>query len=582
MEGEKNYGKWFLPALIVVAIGIVVWDISQKNLSQPKTEMGQVEVEVAQAYQTGDFPKAIHLLENALKLQPERNKDLRYSLIQIYLQINSLAQAREHLKICLEKLGRIPELLFVEAQICMREGEKDKAYQIFTEIVSQTPQFLPARMGMVEISMGKKDFANALLQIQEIQKNFPDLLTQIAHIYLFEADIHFSMEQFDKAKTALENFMKIHPNVFGVHRDWIEAMCALGQISEVKKQYKERLESEGISAKEKLFYQQLYALILPPQEAIAMLEEIMKSDDSPSVRMGLTSLWTKEGEYQKAILACHDLKGMQEVIEEKRLSWLGHALYLSGDSAQARKAYEEILKNPQARSSALPGLINLELSDKNFSLALDHSKILLEDAKNLQERLNAEMLQSRIHYEANQLEESLKTTQKILDETPAGVAVYSHALYKKAQIFLAQKKYKESAEIFQQIAEKITRVCELRLKAALWHGAALYLQGEDPLVAWKKYQDFPWDSYIQDTRMKGFLDVLTGKAAAEVLIPLKKMPFHANDVCFFLGLYYEIQKDYAKAYQSYEEGIQSSKGNDFPLYELLNSKQRVDALREKK
>ncbi|NUM33306.1 MAG: tetratricopeptide repeat protein [Candidatus Brocadiae bacterium] len=589
MDGEKNYAKWFLPALIVMAIGIVVWDVAQKNLSQntlPKATQdslskssGQLEKQIAEAYQKGDWQKAAQMIEDVLKMQPDRNKDMRYSLIQIYLQFNMLTQAKEHLKICFEKLGKVPELLFIEAQISLREGETDKSYQIFQEIVTLEPQFLPARIGMVEISLGKKAFKEALLQIQEIQKKFPDALEQIAHIYLFEADIHFSMEDFEKARLALENFLNIHPNIFGVHRDWIEAACALGQLSEAQKKYQEKWESQD--SKERLFYQQLYAMTIPPQKAIDLLEGLLSKDPSPSIRMGLISLWTKEGEYEKAIQSCMEIKGMQDVLEEKRLSWLGHAIYLSGDSAQARKIYTEILANPQAKAHSFSGLINLELLDKNFPVALSHIKELLEDSKNKQDRWNTELLKSRVLYEAGQWEDALSNTQKLLDDIPSGIAVHSHALYKKAQILFAQGKLKEAGEIFAEIAEKKTRANDLRLKSALWHGIALYLQGIDPTVTWEKYRSFGWQNYMTDDRMKLFFELFLGKEKPENTIFLKKMPFLANDICFFLGFYYEMQKNYQKAYENYEEGLQSSKGCDFPWHELTAAKKRVSSFQEK-
>lgn len=79
-----------------------------------------------------------------------------------------------------------------------------------------------------------------------------------------------------------------------------------------------------------------------------------------------------------------------------------------------------------------------------------------------------------------------------------------------------------------------------------------------------------------DDRLKAFLDLFTGKEKPENLVSLKKLPFFANDICFFTGIYYEMKKNKAKAFEYYKEGIKVSYGCDFPWYELEAGKKRTE------
>ena len=559
MYGEKNYARWIVPIIIIVAVSIVTWDIYQGQ----QLNIKEIQQKVIRACQNQNFPQAIQLLEETLVKMP-KSYGLRYTLVRIYLLQNQPYKAQQHLDICLKKIGEKPFLKALQAQIWEKQGLIDQAYLLYKKIIQQKPDMIAVRMAIIDLSLRKKDFAVTQKNIRVIEKQFPDAQKKFPDIYRWKGQMLIWQGKFREAQAPIERYLAIDPIMFRIQRQWYQIMSTIGKLPQARTHFQQQIKKA--KPENKLFFQQLHALLLPPQERVAKLEKLLKKYSSPFVRMALISALMQIGRPEDAISHCQALKNLPPMFEGKRLAWLEHAYFLMGDYKKAREICDRLMAGP-AKFLAYMGLINLELVAGHYEKAENYAKIAGSAPHGDQEGYEIQLMQARIAYEAGKFEMAFQLAQAIKRKALPGLPAYPHALFKMAQASLAQKKYRQAAKFFHEIEIRPSWVNDLRIRAAIWEGMAIWLSGQNPAPVWHKLAQMPWSDYIVDPAWISCLSYLAGQNS-QLADAVKKNPMHQNDAWLIMGMKYQLEGKGKKAMEAYQKGALVSRGHEFPWYEL--------------
>ena len=163
---KKMYFLGF--ALLFLALSLWIW--KENNVKRP--DMEHIQQRVQRACQEDNFPLAISILEDAVRYFPEieQNYPMRNLLVQLYLRQKEYALAERHLQLCVEGTGPLPHLMLWKGKIEKESGRMKKAVETFQKIVSERPDFLPARIELVEAFLERSEVSRARSQLTEIRE----------------------------------------------------------------------------------------------------------------------------------------------------------------------------------------------------------------------------------------------------------------------------------------------------------------------------------------------------------------------------------------------------------------------------
>ena len=569
---EQKYGKWILPVIIVIAIAIVIWDFAQqkqkKDISQQKLQQ-----ELTKAIENKDFDKAIKILEKRIEEKTDDYKSFDY-LIKLYLAQNLSQKAYQQIDKAIEKIGEKPELLALKAMAFQFQGKADKAYESAKAIALKYPEYLPIKMTLVKLAISRNDFTIAEKYIKNIKQKHPHILLQYPDLYLSEANIYLKQGNFEQTKKYTEIFLNKHPYVYQIQKDWIYTMLALGKLPEVKGQYSKMI-AKSSDPREKLFYQQLYSLLLPTDKSILYIQKILISHNTPILRIMLLQKLIEAGEYKDALEQFEILEKANQVNPESLISQ-AYILAKLNKIKESEKILKSLLSNPVYETPALIRLVHLELTKQNYKMAEKYiDDVLSEKKSNTHKHLLFELMKAQIAYQKGEMEKASKITEDLLAKTFKGEKIYTYTLFQLGQIYLQQKKYDQAVKIFKTLANQQTQVGKYRLRASIWHGIALFLAKKSYVDVWKQYSKIPWENYFSEDEEIKYLKLLSGENVNIDNSYLKKVVGLSNDIYYYIGLKHEIDKNYDKALKFYEKGLKESQGTDFPFYQLEIAKKRV-------
>ena len=569
---EKNYGKWILPIIITIAVAIVIWDVA-KQKQQKDAGLQKLQQNLTKALENKDFKKAIKILEKRMNKKPDDYKSLEY-LIKIYLSQNLSQKAYQQIDKIIAKIGEKPEVLSLKAMAFQFQGKIEKSYKLIKKITKKYPEYFPAKMTLIKLAVRKNDFAVAQKWIKDIKKQHPRILMQFPDIYLSEADIYLKQGNFAQTKKYLEIFLNKHPYVYQIQKDWLHAMFALGKLPEAKEKYSEIIKNSN-EPKEKLFYQQLYSLLLSADKSALYIQRILRIHKSPILRIMLLQKLIETGEYKKALEHFEILEKANQINPECLISQ-AYTLAKLKKLEEAEKILKKLLNNPAYATPALIRLIHLELTKQNYKMADKYiAKALSQKKLNTHKNPVFELMKAQIDYQKGAIETAFKITKALLAKTFKGEKMYTYTLFQLGQIYLKQKKYDQAINVFKKLSHQQTQVGKYRLRGSIWHGIALYLAKKPCLEVWKQYCKTPWKNYFAEHEEIKYLKLLAGEKVNIEDSYLKKVIGLSNDIYYYIGLKYEIDKKYKKALKSYEKGLSESQGKDFPWYHLQAAKKRV-------
>ncbi len=162
-----------------------------------------------------DYDKAEEQIKNALQRSPDE-PDIRLNLAEIYELTGRESEAIATLESTLKTTPDHNRSLYKLAQVQLKSTEPEaaqKAQGFLAQVAKSLPANLPARLQLIEITLRNGDSDQALMNMEEIRRQLPELPSESADF--FQKAI--ALMQAEKAQDALvptmifHNFMRVTP-----------------------------------------------------------------------------------------------------------------------------------------------------------------------------------------------------------------------------------------------------------------------------------------------------------------------------------------------------------------------------------
>ena len=355
-----------------------------------------------------DNTHAAEELRTAAELAPLRSNE-RIQYAEFLAQTGATAEAKESLKALTAKAPDYLPAWRLLAQIAFIEKKYDESLALLEKIFALDPDNLDARMVEVQVRTAQGDAAKALEQLQHLDKtyaNVPTIKLQLARAYLLNNN------PTDAAAT-LNKTIATYP-------EFLEAKLLLGDIN----------LRTGEAA----------------QVVTAMTELLKSRPGTIPAQMLLADAYRLQGRLDDAANVFREqLKVSPESVPANLA--LGVILRQQQKTAEARKAFEKVLEVSPSDAVAAGQLVELDIGDKAFDVAMTRARAQLEATSG---SAGAHVLEGKVFAAQGQLDQAEAAFAKALEVD----AKFSPAYDLLINTYIAENKLPQAAEQLEGLLAK--------------------------------------------------------------------------------------------------------------------------------
>ena len=317
------------------------------------------------AFRERDLESARAAFKRALALDPKFAAALE-AMGALYAAQNDLANAETYFKAASDASDARSARRMMYARFELQTGHPDIARQILSEAVKQAPDYIPALMGLAEISLSEKKYDEAADLAGRVFNRDPDNFDAL----MFQSRLDLDQNNFDAAVSGLERTSKLYPKAPAVQCQLAVAYLALGDTTQAAICLNRALGLDPNFTDAILLLARLQLQNRNPDPVIvAMAQLIRKQPQLEEARLLLADAYNLRGRTSDALAIYQSLE--KAFPQDPKLSLLtGSALVGLKDYAGAQTTFERLLQSPTTHLQALEQLVDLDLTERNFPAAL--------------------------------------------------------------------------------------------------------------------------------------------------------------------------------------------------------------------
>jgi len=347
----------------------------------------------------------------------------------LHLAQNNLKAAEADFKIAADlSPSRSPRRLQY-AQFEMQTGNSVAAKNILNEMVKKTPDYIPAWIGLAEIALAENKFDDCAASLNKALARDPENYDAL----LLQGRLDLAQSETAKAITELERMAKTFPQASRVHYQLAMAYLVNGE------------PAKGVNS-----LNTAVSLDANFTEAILLLAQVgIKNGDSDSTIVSLKRLIANQPQLLQAQLLLADVYRTQGKSDDALAIYqsleksfpqnpqtpllMGSTFLQQKNNVAARKEFDRALEFAPGSLLALEQLVDLDLTEKQFTTALQRvEKVIEKNPKQAELRL----LQANVFIaqgETNQAEAALSKAIELQPESQTGYLVLAQLYFDSKQ-----------------------------------------------------------------------------------------------------------------------------------------------------
>lgn len=375
------------------------------------------------------------------------------ALGNLYLMQNDLKNAEQAFQIAAERASfRSPKRLRY-AQFKIQNGDLDAGKRLLEEMIQKAPDYLPAQISLAETAFKQKkhDDCDALLK---------KILTRDPVNYeasLLSGRLRLAKGETAKAISEFEGMLHRYPKAAYVRYQLALALLADNETGKARSVLTEAVNLNPDLVDAALLLAELRIRTGDISSAIVLLKQIVQRH--PETAQGWLLL-AEAYRAQNNLTAALDVYGKFETLFAKNPDvalQVGLVYLQQGRKDEARKAFEKAAELVPGYLPALDQLVGLELTDKQYTAALQRvGKELEKNPKQAQ----LYFLQARVFLTQRDAKQAEGALRKAVELQPDFYAAY----FSLAQLYVtSNQREKAMEELFTVVAKNPKDVASLML-----------------------------------------------------------------------------------------------------------------------
>jgi tetratricopeptide (TPR) repeat protein len=525
-----------------------------------------------------DIKNAKTSYQRALALDP-RFSQAYAALGALYLMQNDLTNAEANLKAAADFAPDRSAVKIVYARFKVATGDPVAGRQILNDMVSRTPDYMPALMGLAGIAFSEKKYDESRGFVNKMLARDADNFDAM----MLDGQLKLAQNDVLAATGELERMVRLYPQIPTAHYQLAQAYLAGNDTTKAALSLGHALDISPNFADATLLLAQIQIRSQNPDPAIFALEKlIQKQPQLVQAQLLLADAYRQRDRVADAMAIYASLE--KAFPKNAQIPLLAGAAYVQqNDSTSARREFNRALEAAPDNLVAFEQLIDLDLNEKKFENAMqliqgrlqtspDKIELYVLEAKTFlaeKERgqataalqkaiqinpdyLGVYLLLAQVYTDAGQNDKALAQFDLALAKDPKNIS----ALMAKAAIYGTVKDYKKQADTYESVL-----VIDPKFSPALNNLAYLYSQNIIHLdraydLAQRARALLPFDPNAADTL--GWICFLRGSYPAALgLLQESAAKLSAEpEIQYHLGMANYIVGNEAAAHAAFQRALQ--------------------------
>jgi tetratricopeptide (TPR) repeat protein len=324
------------------------------------------------AFRQHDFKSAQTCFKKAIELDPKFS-DAYTALGTLYLSQKNLKQADNAFQRAVELAPPWSDNGIRYAQFKIVTGDPGAGQHILQDIVSKTPDYLPAWLALAQLSAAENNYTNALASLNYVLSRDPQNFEGL----LLHGRLELLQGQAVQAITGYKRMAKIYPQASTVCYALAQAYLANNQTNEADESLTEALNLNPDYADAILLRAETEIIHGNPATAIVSLRQLIQRQ--PQVAQAwllLAEAYRAQGTPNSAIETYRQLENSYPDRPQIPVL-LGRLFFQQDQKAGARAEFEKALRLQPDYLPAVEQLVNLDLAEKQYTAAFQQVQQLV-------------------------------------------------------------------------------------------------------------------------------------------------------------------------------------------------------------
>jgi tetratricopeptide (TPR) repeat protein len=389
-----------------------------------------------------------HLSEAETAFKRAQTLDPKLSTVytalgSLFLAQKNLPQGDEALKKAAELSGpRSPNRLKY-AQFKVQTGDLVSAKRLLTEMTENTPDYLPAWLWLAEIAAAEKKYDESAAFVARVlarDATQPEAMLMSGRLCLAKGEPGKAIAEFEKMRNAYPQAPQVHYQLglaYLANGDNGQAIASLNQALALAPDSPDAiLLLAGINIRKGNLSTAL----------VALKQLVQKRPEISQARLLLADAYRGQGNLDDALDVYRQLE--KNFPKNPQAPWLtGLMLLQLNRRADARQAFDRALTLVPDYLPAAEQLVNLDLSDKQYSTA--HERVAAQIAKN-PKRAGPLLLLAKVYLAQHDSSQAETTLRKAIELEPAAPTAY----FLLAQLYVGSNQHEKALANLQEVLLK--------------------------------------------------------------------------------------------------------------------------------
>jgi len=370
----------------------------------------------ALSFRQRDLKKAEACFQSAVQLDPKFS-DAYSALGNLYIVQKDLKRADQALKTAMDLAPPRSDKTLVYAQFKMLTGDPDTGKRLLEALVKKMPDYLPAWIALAQLAAAGKDYSGGLALLGNVLSRDP---------LNFEALLLKSRLERDQGDTAqaikdLEGMARNFPKMPVVYYQLAQAQTEINDFDKATVNLNQALKLNPNYTDATLLLAEIQMYTGKVEAAMVSLQQLIRQQPQiVPARFMLAKAYRLRGRLDDAVQIYRELENASPTNPQIPLL-LGTALLEQKKNAEARVAFDQVLK---LAPDYLPGLeqaVNLDLLEKQYAAAQQRVQQQIEQNP---KAVPLQLLLARVLIACGDTNQAVSTLQKTIALSPDSQPAY--------------------------------------------------------------------------------------------------------------------------------------------------------------
>ena len=394
------------------------------------------------AFQERDFKAAEAAFQQAQKLDPKFGAAYQASGALHWAQYN-LKAAESDFKTAADLSPLRSPRRLQYAKFEMQTGKAAAAINILDDMVKKTPDYVPAWIVRAEIALTEKKFAESAASLNKALARDAESFDAL----LLSGKLDLACGETAKAITGLERLAKIYPQASRVYLQLAKAYLVNGEQTKGVNSLNKAVSLDANFAEAILLLAQIGIKNGEIDSVIASLKQLTASQPQLlSAQLLLADAYRAQGNFAEALAIYQRLGKLFP--QNPQIPLLAGSTFLQQKlQTEARKEFIRVLELAPDSLAALEQLVNLDLAEKQYALAMQRVENALGKNPNQAE---VRLLQAKVFAVQRDMKQAEAALLKVIELQPESQSAYLLL----AQLYLDSKQNQKAVADLNTAIEK--------------------------------------------------------------------------------------------------------------------------------